>query len=157
MDTQRWKKVEELFAAAADMGPAEREAFLARETAGDPDLLRDVMELLAHDRSDSAVGRVVVEAAHALATDSMEDHSPGSSIGPFTIVRLLGEGGFGRVYLAEQGEPLRRHVALKLLKAGMDTKQVIARFEAERQLLARMNHPGIASVIDAGSTADGRP
>jgi WD40 repeat protein len=79
------------------------------------------------------------------------------AIGPYRIVSLLGEGGMGVVYLAEQTEPIRRRVALKVIKLGMDTRQVVARFEAERHALALMDHPNIARVIDAGTTADGRP
>ncbi len=82
---------------------------------------------------------------------------PGDQIGPYKLVKKLGEGGYGIVYLAEQTEPLRRRVALKVIKPGMDTRQVIARFEAERHALARMDHPGIAKVFEAGATAGGRP
>jgi len=82
---------------------------------------------------------------------------PGSSIGPYTLAEKMGEGGMGIVYLAEQNIPVRRKVALKIIKPGMDSAQVIARFEAERQALALMNHPGIARVLDAGTTAAGRP
>ena len=78
-------------------------------------------------------------------------------VGPFKILDVLGEGGFGIVYLAEQQEPVRRRVALKVIKPGMDSKAVIARFEAERQALALMNHPNVASVFDAGTTEQGRP
>jgi len=81
----------------------------------------------------------------------------GSSIGPYRLLQLIGEGGFGAVYMAEQREPIRRKVALKIIKLGMDTRQVIARFEAERQALALMDHPNIARVLDAGATASGRP
>jgi hypothetical protein len=82
---------------------------------------------------------------------------PGATVGPYTLVEPLGEGGFGTVYLADQDRPVRRRVALKVLKLGMDTRQVVARFEAERQALALMDHPGIAKVFDAGATATGRP
>ena len=78
-------------------------------------------------------------------------------IGPYQILEVLGEGGMGVVYLAEQKEPVRRRVALKLIKLGMDTKDVIARFESERQALALMSHPNVASVLDAGATEQGRP
>ena len=78
-------------------------------------------------------------------------------IGPYKILQLLGEGGMGVVYLAEQEEPIRRRVALKVIKLGMDTKEVVARFEAERQALALMSHPNIAKVLDAGATPGGRP
>jgi len=78
-------------------------------------------------------------------------------IGRYKLLQQIGEGGFGVVYMAEQTEPVRRRVALKIIKLGMDTKQVIARFEAERQALAMMDHPNIATVLDAGATETGRP
>jgi serine/threonine protein kinase len=82
---------------------------------------------------------------------------PGMQIGPYKLLEQIGEGRFGVVYLAERHEPLRRKVALKIIKPGMDTPQVIARFEAERQALAVMEHPNIAKVFDAGATESGRP
>ena len=82
---------------------------------------------------------------------------PSRTIGPYRLLQLLGEGGMGEVWLAEQTQPVRRRVALKLIKAGMDTAQVVARFEAERQALALMDHPAIAKVFDGGSTPEGRP
>src|SRR5689334_980436 len=78
-------------------------------------------------------------------------------IGPYQLLERIGEGGMGTVYMAEQTHPVRRRVALKVIKAGMDTRQVIARFEAERQALALMDHPNIARVLDAGATDAGRP
>lgn len=81
----------------------------------------------------------------------------GSSIGRYTLLQKLGEGGFGEVWMAEQREPVKRRVALKVIKLGMDTRQVVARFEAERQALALMDHPNIAKVLDAGATDSGRP
>jgi serine/threonine protein kinase len=83
--------------------------------------------------------------------------APGTKIGRYKLLQLIGEGGFGSVYMADQEEPVRRRVALKIIKLGMDTKQVIARFEAERQALAMMDHPNIASVFDGGATDTGRP
>jgi serine/threonine protein kinase len=96
--------------------------------------------------------RFVSRFMNSLDPDARPEH-----IGPYRILRVLGEGGMGVVYLAEQTEPIKRRVALKLIKLGMDTKHVVARFEAERQALAMMNHPNIARVHDAGATADGRP
>ena len=92
----------------------------------------------------------------ALVLPAITD-SPGSRIGPYKLLQQLGEGGMGIVFMAEQQQPVRRKVALKVLKPGMDTRQVIARFEAERQALALMDHPNIAKVLDAGETASGRP
>src|SRR6201999_4079465 len=82
---------------------------------------------------------------------------PGSMIGRYKLLEQIGEGGFGVVFMAEQEQPVRRRVALKIIKLGMDTKQVVARFEAERQALAMMDHPNIARVLDAGTTDTGRP
>ncbi|HSO24924.1 MAG TPA: tetratricopeptide repeat protein, partial [Chondromyces sp.] len=91
------------------------------------------------------------------APTAWEGSEQGTTIGPYTVLHLLGEGGFGSVYLAEQEEPVRRKVALKIIKLGMDTREVMARFDAERQALAMMDHPNIARVIDAGATETGRP
>src|SRR6266404_8019531 len=92
------------------------------------------------------------QASEAAVIEKSGDH-----IGRYKLLEKIGEGGYGLVYMAEQSEPIRRRVALKLVKLGMDTKQVIARFEAERQALALMDHPNIARVLEAGSTQSGRP
>ena len=98
-----------------------------------------------------------------LALDSLPppeqplESQAGKRIGPYRLLQLIGEGGMGEVWLAEQLEPVRRRVAIKVIKAGMDTKQVVARFESERQALALMDHPAIARVLDGGSTSEGRP
>src|SRR5207244_12250371 len=91
------------------------------------------------------------------ASPSCEINLVGSTIGPYKLLQKLGEGGMGTVYVAEQEQPVKRRVALKVIKAGMDSAQVIARFEQERQALALMDHPHIAKVLDAGATATGRP
>ena len=96
-------------------------------------------------------------AGPAAAAGEPAGQGPGASIGPYTLLKVIGEGGFGSVYLAAQEQPVRRQVALKIIKLGMDTKEVIARFDAERQALAMMDHPNIARVLDAGATATGRP
>src|SRR6266404_9355128 len=92
------------------------------------------------------------QASEAAVIEKSGDH-----IGRYKLLEKIGEGGYGLVYMAEQSEPIRRRVALKLVKLGMDTKQVIARFEAERQALALMDHPNIARVLEAGATETGRP
>src|SRR5437660_1648167 len=94
-----------------------------------------------------------VRAAH----DDSVAEAAGSQIGPYKLLEQIGEGGFGVVFMAEQREPIRRTVALKIIKPGMDTRQVIARFEAERQALALMDHPHIARILDGGQTDSGRP
>jgi len=143
---------EKLFADALALPPTERVAFIESECANDADLRTRLLALLAaHDASeeflsDSPLSRV----AHL-------EEAPGDRIGHYTLLRKLGEGGCGRVYLAEQHEPVRRQVALKVVKLGMDTREIIARFEAERQALALMEHPNIARVYDAGATEAGRP
>src|SRR5262245_2308327 len=88
--------------------------------------------------------------------EAITEH-PGAMIGPYKLMEQIGEGGFGLVFVAEQQQPVRRKVALKIIKPGMDTRDVIARFEAERQALALMEHPNIARVLDAGTTQSGRP
>src|SRR5450755_2859835 len=89
--------------------------------------------------------------------EGQSESQAGKRVGQYRLLQLIGEGGMGEVWLAEQLEPVRRRVAIKVIKAGMDTKQVVARFESERQALALMDHPAIAKVFDAGSTPEGRP
>src|SRR5216683_608939 len=97
------------------------------------------------------------EAQPTIEITAPSEQGPGTMIGRYKLLEKVGEGGFGTVYVAEQREPVKRRVALKIIKLGMDTKQVIARFEAERQALALMDHPNIAKVLDAGATDTGRP
>jgi serine/threonine protein kinase/tetratricopeptide (TPR) repeat protein len=151
----------ELFVAATAKPPGERAAFLERACDGRAEVRRHVESLLeAHDRAGEFLAGATLPAAAVAAAGDLSGptaEAPGARIGSYTIVRFLGEGGFGAVYLAEQERPVRRTVALKVIKPGMDTRQVIARFEAERQALAMMGHPNIARVFDAGTTAAGRP
>jgi serine/threonine protein kinase/Tfp pilus assembly protein PilF len=141
-----------IFKAAKELPSAEREPFLDRE-CGDDDGLRAEVESLIEQHLSSAQ---TVQSSEQ-SSDTTLDYQRGDMIGSFKILNVLGEGGMGIVYLAEQSKPVKRRVALKVIKAGMDTKQVIARFEAERQALAIMNHPGIAQVYEAGVTEHGRP
>ncbi|HWH69662.1 MAG TPA: protein kinase, partial [Candidatus Sulfotelmatobacter sp.] len=162
-------KEQALFAAALEIAqPAEREQFLEQSCRGDAELRRALTQLLAaHAKSERlfspGVSRLVTEAGAELRGMALGDvalpaaEAIGACIGRYRIVQLLGEGGCGLVYLAEQEQPVRRQVALKVIKSGMDTRSVIARFEAERQALARMDHPNIAKVLDAGATNQGRP
>ena len=141
---ERFKQIEELFHLVADLPPDQRRKQLDQACGDDDDLRREVERLLARESRGAALAEP-------------DPARPGDRIGPYELVRRIGEGGMGVVYEATQQEPVRRRVALKLIKWGMDTRQVIARFEIERQALARMSHPGIARVVDAGETDTGRP
>jgi eukaryotic-like serine/threonine-protein kinase len=148
----------DVFDGAVALAPGERAAYLDDACAGDLDVRRRMEALLAaHDQA-----RGILEAAPPGLTVAADDPAPpfvepvGSMLGPYKLLELIGEGGMGAVYMAEQQRPVRRVVALKLIKPGMDTRQAIARFEAERQALAMMEHPNIARVLDAGSTEAGR-
>ena len=138
----------------------QREAFVQAACGGDPTLLGEVRSLLeSHAQAGEFLASPTIEAPPltqaAPACPILE--GPGSKIGRYKLLQLIGEGGFGSVFMAEQEHPVRRKVALKIIKLGMDTKAVIARFEAERQALAMMDHPNIARVLDAGATDTGRP
>jgi serine/threonine protein kinase/tetratricopeptide (TPR) repeat protein len=147
---------EALFADALAQPTAERGAFLAKACGANLDLLAHLVALLAaHDSGESLVPLLAQRAGERSSPPS-EDF-PGARIGHYKLLQKIGEGGCGVVWMAEQEEPVRRRVALKVIKLGMDTKAVVARFEAERQALAMMDHPNIARVHDAGSTPLGRP
>jgi serine/threonine protein kinase/Tfp pilus assembly protein PilF len=162
------RRVEDLFQEAADLPPSERAALLDSRCAGDALLRKDVESLLAREAALPAdfLARppLTLDAESAgrdrgssdIGLASVHDALP-ERIDRYRILSRIGEGGCGAVYAAEQEEPVRRNVALKVIKQGMDTREVIARFEAERQALALMDHGGIAKVFDAGTTQNGRP
>src|SRR5262249_8780841 len=146
-----------LFGQALELETPERSAFLDQACRGNAALRAGIEELLqAHEEAgrfldpDGVLPRNPPELRSAI-------EGPGSSIGPYKLLEQIGEGGFGIVFMAEQQHPVRRKVALKVIKPGMDTKHVVARFEAERQALALMDHPHIAHVLDAAATDTGRP
>ncbi|MFO0829532.1 MAG: serine/threonine-protein kinase [Phycisphaerales bacterium] len=136
--------------------PADRAASVARGCRGDAHLRARVETLLAAEVREPAAEAAPV-SGDATTIASMAHDRPSARIGPYKLLQLIGEGGYGSVFMAEQQEPVERRVALKIVKLGMDTRQVIARFEAERQALALMDHPNIAKVFDAGATESGRP
>ena len=156
------KNLDAIYFAARDLPSAERSDFLAQACAGDDELQKRVKQMLAvsaeaeafitdlpddesEDRtSDNGSARTL---KHDLA--DAPDEAVGQTLGRYKLLERVGEGGCGVVYVAEQTQPVRRRVALKVIKLGMDTKQVVARFEAERQALAMMDHPNIAKVLDA--------
>ncbi len=155
-------KAQDVFENAVDLTGAERETFLRSACGGDEPLRAEVDSLLkAYAKgagflaSPTAQRRGPASASETIAPAPLEHE--GQMIGRYKLLQPIGEGGFGSVWMAEQREPVKRRVALKIIKLGMDTRQVIARFEAERQALAMMDHPNIAKVLDAGSTETGRP
>ena len=153
------RREEAIFDAALALPPEQRKAYLDR-ACGDDATLRNHLEVLmrSHERSSGFLEPAVSPAtAGTMVVSIPPSEQPGDVIGPYKIREKLGEGGCGVVYVAEQLEPVRRRVAIKVIKLGMDTRSVIARFEAERQALAMMDHPNIAKVLDAGSTETGRP
>jgi serine/threonine protein kinase/WD40 repeat protein len=160
---------ETLFHRALERPAGERAAFLDQACAGDAALRRRVEALLrAHDQPGSFLAKPALDPA--ATGEPRPDHAegeagpgqasgegPGSRVGPYKLLQQIGAGGMGAVFMAEQTHPVQRKVALKVIKPGMDTAQVVARFEAERQALALMDHPHIARVLDAGTTESGRP
>ncbi|MEP5989373.1 serine/threonine protein kinase, partial [Rhodopirellula bahusiensis] len=145
------KTEESIFVDAIERPAEERIAFIQRE-CGENEALRRRVEALvaAHEKEDG-----FLDFDPAETTDTTWSVDVGQDIGPYRLLQKLGEGGFGVVFMAEQRHPIRRKVALKVIKPGMDSKIVVARFEAERQALAMMDHPNIARVFDGGAIAPG--
>ncbi len=157
MSDNRWDRQWQIFHAALEQPEAERATYI-RTACGDDDELRELLAnlLRAHDGSSDFLEEPLLVSSELL--DALEPEGlVGQNIGPYVIRAVIGEGGMGVVYEADQLEPVRRNVALKVIKLGMNTREVVARFELERQALAMMNHPNVAKVHDAGATEDGRP
>ncbi len=155
--SNQWARIEEIFTGAVQLADrAQQKSYVALACQGDPQLELEVLELLDSHASPNAY---LQQPPVIDNTDDLNrfDHRNESQIGRYKILQEIGEGGFGVVYMAEQVEPVRRKVALKVIKPGMDSRTVIARFEAERQALAMMNHLNIARVLDGGSTSSGYP
>lgn len=169
------EQAKSIFLAAIERTDGDQQRAFLDEACGDDDELRQrVEELIAgHGDADFLAGQhvgvdvtidqpsdvdVSIPDSNQTATEPGRPiEGPGSTIGPFKLLQRLGEGGMGTVYMAEQTHPVRRKIALKIIKPGMDSRQVVARFEAERQALALMDHQNIARVFDAGTTETGRP
>jgi len=144
MTPELWQRLKPLLDAALDRAIEDRPAFIDEACGDDAELKENLLQL-------------ILAARDGTGTLPPSESTPGTIIGPYQLVHLIGEGGMGQVWLAEQKEPVQRRVALKLIKAGMDTREVVARFQSERQALALMDHPAIAKVFDAGSTLHGHP
>jgi tetratricopeptide (TPR) repeat protein len=153
---EQWNRVQEIFCGALELPPAEQAAMVGRTTAGDPVVRAEVESLL---RADSVGDADVVSAIGLEAKVLLRDSQIlGSRLGDYRVIREIGQGGMGAVYLAERDDQhYRKQVAIKVVKRGMDTAEVLGRFRSERQILANLDHPYIARLIDGGSTADGRP
>ncbi len=151
------RTAEEIAAAALRINADERRSFIEHACAGDVSLRSQVETLLSSDQETVASLGMTTDMGATVREPASSSEGPGTSIGPYKLVRVIGAGGMGTVWLAEQEYPLRREVALKIIKLGMDSGDVIRRFEAERQTLAMMDHPNIAKVLDAGTTRRGRP
>ena len=151
-------RIEEVFAIALESEGEEREEFLADACGDDAEFRFEVQRMLVDaERAESLFGEVPGEGELEKGTEEQGWERAGDQIGPYLLREKLGEGGYGVVWNAEQLKPISRQVALKIVKAGMDTRQVLARFDAERQALALMDHPNIAKVFEAGTTEQGRP
>ncbi len=162
MEGELDQRAKQIFLDAAELPQDKRSSFLNEACGGDDSLRARVDALLELDQKADHFLRTPHETGETKKLKASADidrlgEGSGTQIGPYKLLQRIGEGGFGVVYLAEQTEPVVRRVALKIIKLGMDTKQVIARFQAERQALAMMDHPNIARVLDAGATDTGRP
>jgi non-specific serine/threonine protein kinase/serine/threonine-protein kinase len=158
-DATRWDRVKELFEVAVDLPPEERAVLLDNECAGDDELRREVHSLLA---SDNDTEDFIEQPAFALPRDLFpkpaEERVSGRQIGAYKIIRELGRGGLGAVYLAARADDeYRKEVAIKLVRRGLDTDDILRRFRNERQILAQLDHPNVARLIDGGTTDDGLP
>src|SRR5580704_1290316 len=155
MRVHDWDRVEGLFLSAADLPPREQEQFLEQACSGDTELRQEVESLLKSDRKNGAGISAAVEGEAALVIDSP---FPGERLGPWRVLQEIGRGGMGAVYLAARDDDeFQKRVAIKVVKGGMDTAEVLNRFRRERQILAHLDHPYIARLIDGGSTSHGRP
>ena len=161
MTAEAYRQLGLLFDQLREVPDEELAAALDATCAGDAELRAEVLRLIEADRAaaqGSFLGRRAIEDAARLIIPGESARAPAeTTIDRYLLLEKIGEGGMGEVWLAEQREPVHRHVALKLVKAGMNTREVMARFESERQALALMNHPAIAKVFDAGSTPQGGP
>ncbi|MEW5918172.1 MAG: serine/threonine-protein kinase [Gemmatimonadota bacterium] len=159
MDRLRWDRIETICDAALQQPATERAAFITHACVGDVELQREVESLLAQlTASPSFLERPIVDLAALLPNEPPADAPLPDKIGAYRIVRLIGRGGMGEVYLAERvAEDIRQSVALKVIRRGMDTEEVLQRFRLERRILANLHHPNIARLLDASATEDGRP
>ncbi|MEK6300087.1 MAG: serine/threonine-protein kinase [Acidobacteriota bacterium] len=159
MKPDRWQQVEQIFQAALDQDPKERQAFLDRACAGDASLLSEVESLIkSHDEANSFIESPLLEDQTKILIDLPNQSVVNRLIGPYKIIREIGHGGMGTVFLAARADDqYRKAVAIKLIRRGMDTESILSRFRHERQILASLDHPNIARLLEGGTTEDGLP
>ena len=158
MTSDRWTALQDLYLAACDLPPHEQAAFVRQRADGDDDLQREVLSLLAASPPPLLDAQAVRALDPESVAELLADLAPGTFVGPYRVLGEAGRGGMGTVYRAERADgTFEQTVALKLVKRGMDSAAVLRRFHAERRILARLDHPGIARVLDGGRAADGRP
>jgi non-specific serine/threonine protein kinase/serine/threonine-protein kinase len=159
MTPERWQQVKDLFGSALGETPAQRAAFLASACGGDDDLRTQVESMIAaHEQDGDFIEAPAFERAMGLFAGGPAEAVAGRHVGPYKIARELGHGGMGAVYLAVRADDqYQKRVALKLVRRGMDTQDILRRFRHERQILASLNHPFIAQLLDGGTTEDGLP
>jgi serine/threonine-protein kinase len=156
--TARWREIDRIFAAALEKPPEERRAFLDEACAGDPELRQEVEHLLQADESDATFLERPAGELLGFSSREGEPVPAGGSLGPYRLLRRIGAGGMGTVYLARrEDEHYQQDVAVKILRSGLEGTEALHRFLAERQILARLEHPNIARLYDGGRTPDGRP
>lgn len=157
MDPKRWEQVKSIVAEADDLAADQRQAFVDQACVGDEELRQEVESLLAADTA-GIIDRPLIDFEQPEAESMPDTLVPGTVLGPYRLVRELGRGGLGVVYLAERADQeYEQQVAIKVLKRGLDTDEIVRRFRAERQILANLDHPNIATIHDGGTTDDGRP
>lgn len=155
MDKERWERIQNIFEAALEQPAINREGYVLQACGGDEELLGEVRSLLAADESGHSL--LDGQASDVMPTPS-EISMEGELVGPYKVIRQIGSGGMGAVYLAERADGhFQQQVALKLIRRGMDSETILRRFQSERQILARLQHPNIARLLDGGLAADGRP
>jgi serine/threonine protein kinase len=158
MDADRLQRIQELFWEALELEGEERARFLSQLRAENPDLTQEVETLLLADGAAGDFLEIPPSDLSSILEGRTRKLGPGDRIGPYALVKLLGRGGMGSVYLAERADAeYSKQVAIKVVRAGMDSEEILARFWQERQILANLEHPNIARLLDGGTTPDGRP
>src|SRR5580765_6548574 len=156
---ERWVRVKELFEAVVDLDPPQRAGLLDQECVGDEALRIEIESLLESDeQTDGFIEQPVFELPRDLFSEAEEEPFTGRQFGAYQVIREIGRGGLGAVYLAARADDeYRKQVAIKLVRRGLDTEDILRRFRNERQILAQLDHPNIARLIDGGTTDDGLP